>query len=312
MAATLLVSWWITRPLKKITGATEYFAQGTYQVSLPVHDRGEVGVLARAFQHMGQEIQQRTQKLAESEWRNRTILEMAAEGIITVNQRGKIEGFNRAAERMFGYTVEEVNNRPLNLLLARPWQSALPGLGANAAGEMKDSVTLDELTHLPSEMEGKRKDGGRFPIELAGSAIQVGERRLFTCIVRDITERKQAEQAIRRAKEELEEKVNECTAELRQTMKQLEVARDVALAASRAKDAFVGSVSHELRTPLFHVDSFAQLLEYTELDEDQKSDLTKIRRASADLLDLVNDLLDYQKIIMGKIPRAARSSTSRR
>ncbi len=308
VAATLLVSWWITRPLKKITRATERFAQGDYNVPLPVRDRGEVGQLAQSFQRMGQEIQSRTQKLEESESRNRTILEMAAEGIVTVNQWGTIEGFNRAAERMFGYALAEVAGQPLKLLLHRPHKKAdTPPDG----GPSEDSFNLDKLTHLPREMEGLRKDGSHFPMELAGSAIlvkvtdvvgKIDDRRLFTCIVRDITERKKAEEAYSASQRILEEKVRERTAELRRAMRQLEMARDVALAASRAKDAFVASVSHELRTPLFHVDSFAQLLEYTTLDEDQKSDLTKIRRASSHLLDLVNDLLDYQKIIMGKIP----------
>ncbi len=73
-------------------------------------------MLAQAFQNMGQEIQNRTQKLEESESRNRTILEVAAEGIITVNQLGAIESFNRAAQRMFGYSIEEVRGRPLTLL----------------------------------------------------------------------------------------------------------------------------------------------------------------------------------------------------
>ena len=80
---------------------------------------------------------------------------------------------------------------------------------------------------------------------------------------------------------------------------ELVVARDKAEDAKRATDAFVASVSHELRTPLNHIIGFCQLMELTELDDQQREDLGKIRGAGQYLLDLINDILDYQKIIMG-------------
>ena len=68
-----------------------------------------------------------------------------------------------------------------------------------------------------------------------------------------------------------------------------------------AKDFFLATVSHELRTPLNHVIGYLQLLEMTELDDDQQRDLSKIHNAADNLLALVNDLLDYQKMLQGAL-----------
>jgi PAS domain S-box-containing protein len=294
--AAFLLSLWITRPLGQITRATRAFGEGRFDAALPVNDHGEVGVLARGFDRMGKEIQQRNQHLQESESRTRAILTMAAEGIITVNQWGVIETFNHAAERLFGYTAADITNLPFTALLHRPDHEG-PGHRVET-----DSFYLDKVDQIPREMVGQRKDGSTFPMELTASAVQLDQKKIVTCIVRDITERKRAEQEILQLNQHLERRVQERTAELHIAMKDLEEARDAALAASHAKDAFLASVSHELRTPLNHIDGYAQLLEFTSLDEEQRTDLNKIRSASAVLLDLINDILDYQKIIMGRIP----------
>jgi signal transduction histidine kinase/CheY-like chemotaxis protein len=89
------------------------------------------------------------------------------------------------------------------------------------------------------------------------------------------------------------------TSELETANADLALARDKAEQTTVAKDFFLASVSHELRTPLNHVLGFAQLLEMTELSDAQQRDLSKIQRSAANLLSLVDDLLDYQKMIQG-------------
>jgi signal transduction histidine kinase/DNA-binding response OmpR family regulator len=96
---------------------------------------------------------------------------------------------------------------------------------------------------------------------------------------------------LRQAKVDLDRQVAEQTQELREKNAQLEqLARD--------KDAFLGNVSHELRQPLNALFGFTQLLELSDLDDGQRQDLGKIRKEAQHLLDLINDILDYQKIIM--------------
>jgi CheY-like chemotaxis protein/nitrogen-specific signal transduction histidine kinase len=99
----------------------------------------------------------------------------------------------------------------------------------------------------------------------------------------------------------LDRLVTERTHELQRANTELQAARDKADELGRAKDAFLASVSHELRNPLNQVSGYCQLLELTELDQDQLADLKKIKQAGSQLLALINDILDYQKIVMGGI-----------
>lgn len=100
---------------------------------------------------------------------------------------------------------------------------------------------------------------------------------------------------------ELDKRVQERTLALEEANTELKVARDKAEDLSRAKSAFLASVSHELRNPLNQVSGFCQLLELSPLDDEQRADLKKIQLAGSQLLALVNDILDYQKIVMGGV-----------
>jgi len=106
---------------------------------------------------------------------------------------------------------------------------------------------------------------------------------------------------LRNLNADLDRRVRERTQELERANAELTAARDKAHELSRAKDAFLASVSHELRNPLNQVSGFCQLLELTDLDDEQLADVHKIRLAGSQLLTLINDILDYQKIIMGGI-----------
>jgi signal transduction histidine kinase/DNA-binding response OmpR family regulator len=122
--------------------------------------------------------------------------------------------------------------------------------------------------------------------------------RTFRQMLQEVME---GQERLRKWNVELEQRVKERTVELEQANEELKVARDKAQELNRAKDAFLASVSHELRNPLNQVSGFCQLLEMTDLDNDQRADLEKIRAAGSQLLTLINDILDYQKIIMGGI-----------
>ncbi len=96
--------------------------------------------------------------------------------------------------------------------------------------------------------------------------------------------------------------LEKANAELTKTLEELCVARRNAESATVERDFFLAQVSHELRTPLNHVLGFCQLLELTGLDPHQLGDVRKIHRAGNHLQSLIDDILDYQKIIMGQIP----------
>lgn len=312
-----LVSGVLTRPLKRINDATTRFAEGDYAASLPVQDKSEIGELARSFARMTEQVQERTADLADREARLSAIVGTAAEGIITCSGIGYVLSFNHAAEEIFGYTEEEAVGMNFGTLLGRSSKPKAKTEAAEADEQSIDSDSSPTLTRFSAIMEnlsetvGQRKDGTRFPMEISVSEVRIGERRMFTVIARDVTERKESEREIRNlnqhlqeAKGHLENRVRERTMKLEQTNAELEAARDEAEAANQAKSAFLAQMSHELRTPLNAIIGYGELL-IEDAEEDGHDslieDLQKITDAGRHLLTLINDILDLSKIDAGKM-----------
>jgi len=128
--------------------------------------------------------------------RLRAVVETAVDGIITIDLRGVIESVNPAAERIFGYSADELIGRNVSLLMPEPYRAEHHTYLANylRTGERK-------IIGIGREVQGRRKDGSVFPMELAVSETRLGDRAIFTGIVRDIAARRQAEQALRVSEE---------------------------------------------------------------------------------------------------------------
>ncbi|HIG27329.1 MAG TPA: PAS domain S-box protein [Verrucomicrobiales bacterium] len=124
----------------------------------------------------------------ENEERLRAILETAVEGIITINQRGIIESFNSAAERIFGYGAAEIIGKNIKVLMPTPYREEHDGYLANylRTGETK-------IIGIGRQVEGRRKNGEVFPTELSVSEVCLRDKHLFTGFVRDVSERVKAE-----------------------------------------------------------------------------------------------------------------------
>jgi PAS domain S-box-containing protein len=125
----------------------------------------------------------------ENEARLRAIVESAVDGIVTIDEQGTVAGFNPAAQRIFGYNPEEVVGRNVKMLMPPPYRDAHDGYLANYV-----TTGIPKIIGSGREVEGLRKDGTVFPLDLSVSEIKLGARRLFTGIVRDISERKRAEE----------------------------------------------------------------------------------------------------------------------
>src|SRR5918999_756007 len=138
-----------------------------------------------------------------SEERMRSVIDHVGDGIITINGRGVVATFNPAAERIFGYTGDEVIGQNVKMLMPEPYRGEHDGYISNylRTGQAK-------IIGIGREVVGRRKNGAEFPMELAISEFRLGAERYFTGIVRDITERKQAEAELRDAAERMRSVVN--------------------------------------------------------------------------------------------------------
>jgi len=150
------------------------------------------------------ERRQRETAITESESRMRAILNTVLDGIITIDERGAIENLNPAAGRIFGYNPEELKGRNLRMLMSEPFRS-------EHNRYLSDYLKTGQAKIIGKgrEVTGVRKDGSAFPMELAISETNVPGRTMFTGVVRDITERKRAERALRASEAELQAVFNQ-------------------------------------------------------------------------------------------------------
>jgi PAS domain S-box-containing protein len=148
------------------------------------------------------------ESLENSEARFRSVAETASEAIININKEGKIIFWNKAASKIFGFTVDEIYNQPLTLLMPDKYhQDHVKGV------ERVVSTGKTRLMGKSLELTGLRKNGEEFPLELSLSKWQVGDDTFFTGIVRDITERNKIQTELLKSKQFLEKRVAERTTE---------------------------------------------------------------------------------------------------
>ncbi|MDO8891717.1 MAG: CHASE domain-containing protein [Sulfurimicrobium sp.] len=138
-----------------------------------------------------------TASLRKQEALTHAIVDDAADGIITIDDAGCIQSFNRMAELIFGYALDEVKEKNVNLLMPEPYHSAHDGYLVNYL-----STGSKKLIGIGREVVGLRKNGETFPMDLAVSEVQQSDQtRLFVGIVRDISQRKKIEEDLRRSEE---------------------------------------------------------------------------------------------------------------
>lgn len=129
--------------------------------------------------------------LHDNENRLHAILDNVIDGIITISERGIIESFNHAAETIFGYTAAEVIGSNVKMLMPEPYHGEHDGY-------LHNYVTTErkKIIGIGREVIGRRKDGSTFPMDLAVSEMKIGDLRMFTGIVRDLSQRQQAERLL--------------------------------------------------------------------------------------------------------------------
>ena len=220
------------------------------------------------------------QALRESEERFRLIVEQARDyGIFTLDVNGKVNSWNPGAQRILGFTSEEILGQQSDILFT-PEDRQRGAAGEEIRIATEQGQALDERWH-------RRKDGTLF--WSTGYTIALrdarGTLRGFAKIMRDITERKEFEQRIQRLNQELEERVQKRTAALQESYEQMET--------------FTYTIAHDLRAPLRAMQGFSVALEEDygdRLDDEGKNYLHRIAHSVERMDNLIQDLLAYSRL----------------
>ncbi len=219
-------------------------------------------------------IKKAEDNLRASEQRFRAVAQSASDAIISINGAEEIIHWNKGAEKMFGHAESEALGKPVGLLIPRRYAEAhRQGLARAAAGGPF------RLIGKTVALEGLRKDGAEFPLELSLAAWDEGGETYFSAIIRDITERKAAEEKLKTAKEAAEE-------------------------ANKLKDKFLSLVSHDLKTPLASMIGFLKLVrhDYAEpLNDGAKMILDRAVDSGEAMVHLIDDLLTISRFSTGQL-----------
>ncbi len=279
-----------TRPLTRLTQQADEIASGDLSTRAEVESKDEIGTLAEAFNHMAdrlrashEELEERVEmrtcelQLAQEELRRlatrtRRILDTTSDAFVAMDEEGVIIDWNPAAEQIFGWLAEEALGRTVAELIvpASLRQRHLEGLERFLVSG--DGPVLGQRI----EVTALHKDGREFSIELTISPLRDGDEWAFNAFIHDITERKQAELELQKAKEAAEK-------------------------ANRAKSDFLANMSHEIRTPMNAIMGMTELTLDTELDAAQRENLEIVLESADHLLTIINEILDFSKIEAGRV-----------
>lgn len=190
-----------------------------------------------------------------------SILDNMVDGLMTIDERGTVQSYNKACEKIFGYAPDEVIGANVKMLMPSHYAEHHDQYIRN----YKDTKEA-KIIGIGREVEGRRKDGTVFPIDLSVAEVPLGNQSAFSGIIRDITERKKAEDQLRRTNEELEQ--------------------------------FAYIASHDLKAPLRGIDNLAKwigedLSDVLTENTQEKMDLLRGRVARLEML--LEDILQYSR-----------------
>lgn len=219
-----------------------------------------------------------------------SLIRDVSDALIATDLEGRVTFWNEAARRIYGWSAEELLGKRLEDFTRTEYLE-----GQDEGDALK---RLFEDGHWQSEVTQARKDGSRFPVISSVALVREEDGHVIALVAvnRDMSEQKQAEQALQTANDLLEERVRERTGQLYNANLALEN-------ASKLKDEFLAGMSHELRTPLSAVISLSESMRegvYGRLTPAQERPLGMIEESGNHLLTLINDILDLAKIEAGK------------
>jgi PAS domain S-box-containing protein len=271
----LLVSVWATRrfivrPVALIQEGICHFEQGDLSHRVPIVTRDELAMVANSLNAMADQLARMLESSREEEKRFRALFEDAPVAYHEIDAQGIVRHVNRAECAMLGFDPADMLGRPI-------WEFVAPEQRALSRDAVRKKLS-GQLPLVPIQREYVRLDGGRLIVEIHESLIRDADGAIagIRSVMLDITARKQAEEALQKAKEAAE-------------------------AAAQAKSQFLANMSHEIRTPLSGVIGMTSLLLDTPLTPEQRRYVEILRGSGEALLGVVNQILDFSRAEAGKL-----------
>jgi PAS domain S-box-containing protein len=266
LAGGLVFSRRTSRPLMDMAAAARDIAAGDWKRTVSAEGSAEAATMAAAFNDMTRSLRMQAESLKDSTQRFSTVTQSARDAIISTDAEGRITFWNRSAEATFGYGESEVLGRAITMLIADAdhgaYDAALPDYQV-------DDLTFGRIV----EVSAVRKDGGRFSCEISLAATGGAQITGVTAVVRDITERKLAQEALRERDEQL-----------RQAQKMEAIGR------------LAGGVAHDFNNLMMAIRGYAELLIETLPESDERhTEVREILTATDRAARLTRQLLSFSR-----------------
>jgi len=271
----LIISLLVIRPLEYISKQLGRLHKERNYIPYSRYSALEFSQLEQSMQDLAEALSAReklSDDLKKSETMLKAMVTSSLDAIITIDHKGIIQGYNAAAERMFGYKEEQAINTELASLIIPEAMRQPHRDGMNNYLATGQTDILGQRLELPA----LHRDGHEFPVEVAIVPVEMNLKTYFVGFLRDLTSQKAAEDHLHEARIQAER-------------------------ASDAKSTFLATMSHEIRTPLNAMIGILGLLKDTPLTEEQKQLISTGRNSGELLLSTINDILDFSKMEAGKI-----------
>jgi PAS domain S-box-containing protein len=244
---------------------------------------------------------QAEKKLQESERQYRELVQNANSIILRWNSKGEITFMNEFGQTFFGYSEQEILGKHVVGTIVPKTESTGRDLQP-----LMDQISADPKAFERNVNENMKRDGSRVWVAWTNKAVfdQQGKIIEVFSIGSDITDRKMAEEELKRYHEHLEELVKERTQQLEILNRELELSNIKLQELDHLKSMFIASMSHELRTPLNSIIGFTGMTLQGlsgELNDEQKDNLARVYQSAKHLLALISDVIDISKIEAGRI-----------